>query len=252
MKNIILMADGFVGLEVTKKLVACGDNIVRLYLHDEESAKCAEEIKVASGCEEVFNHSVLQSQTHIDDLKALGADFIITVYWAHLLSPAVIACASDSVNFHPALLPINRGWFPHVHSILDGSPLGVTLHRIDQYADTGPIWAQREVQLSPYDTAKEIYDRLQSEMVKIFSDNWDGIKAGRLTPMSQTSDGACYHKKSEIAQLDELDLDSTMSTRKLINILRARSFGELGFAFYEENGSRVYLKISLSKSVKHS
>lgn len=252
MKNIVLMADGFVGLEVAKKLVAGGDNIVRLYLHDKGSAKMPEEIKAASKCEEVFNQSYLKSEDHIDGLKSLKADFIITVYWAHLLSPEVISCADDTINFHPALLPINRGWFPHVHSIIDGSPLGVTLHRIDENADTGPIWAQKEVKLSPFDTAKTIYDRLQNEMISLFSENWSCIKEGLITPEIQNTDGACYHKKSEIAQLDELDINSVMEVRKLINILRARSFGNLGFAYFEENGERVYLKLSLSDSVTHS
>jgi methionyl-tRNA formyltransferase len=195
MKNIVLMADGFVGLEVAKRLVAGGDNIVRLYLHDEGSAKLSEEIKMASKCKEVFNQSCLKSEDHIDGLKSLKADFIITVYWAYLLRPEVISCAVDTVNFHPALLPINRGWFPHVHSIIDGSPLGVTIHRIDENADTGPIWAQKEVNMSHYDTAKTIYDRLQNEMVDLFSQNWPDIKEGTITPMIQKSDGACYHKK---------------------------------------------------------
>ena len=62
--------------------------------------------------------------------------------------------AKDSVNFHPAFLPINRGWYPHVHSIVDGSKLGVTLHRIDEGADTGPIWVQKEMRLLPHDTSK--------------------------------------------------------------------------------------------------
>ena len=252
MKRIVLMADGLVGLEVTKKLIADGDKIVRLYLHDEETAKLAEEIKIASKCKEVFNQSNLKVQGHIDRLKSLNADFIITVYWAHLLEQEVINCAVDTVNFHPALLPVNRGWFPHVHSILDGSPLGVTLHRIDQGADTGPIWAQKEVQLSPYDTAKTIYDRLQIEMVKLFINNWSDIKTGKISPTIQNADGACYHKKSEINELDKLDIDSTMPIRQFVNILRARSFGNLGFAFYEENGVRVYLKISLSDSINHS
>ena len=252
MKKIILMADGFVGLEVAKNLVAGGDNIIRLYLHDEGSAKLAEEIKAASKCEEVFNRSYLKSQDHIDNLKSLNADFIITVYWAHLLSPEVISCATDTVNFHPALLPVNRGWFPHVHSIIDGSPLGVTLHRIDENADTGPIWAQKEVKLSPYDTAKSIYDRLQNEMVRLFINKWPNIKTGDLKPSPQAENQASYHKKSELAELDKLDIESEMPARRLINILRARSFGKLGFAYYEENGKRIYVKISLSDSINHS
>ena len=252
MKSVVLMADGFVGLAVAKKLVASGDKIVRLYLHEKDSAKLSDEIRIASCCKDVFYPSDLKSDDHVHSLSLLNADFIITVYWAHLLSPGVISCAGDTINFHPALLPINRGWFPHVHSIIDGSPLGVTLHRIDQNADTGPIWIQEEVSLSPYDTAKSIYDQLQNKMIEIFSDNWSDIKSGNIQAKEQISAGAVYHKKSEIKMLDELDIDSTMPIRRLLNILRARSFGDLGFAFYEENGQRVYLNISLSESINHS
>ena len=103
------------------------------------------------------------------------------------------------VNFHRALLPINRGWYPHVHSILDGTPTGVTLHLVDENADTGPILVQKEVQLEPIDTADSIYHKLQNEIVLMFKENWIKIKNHEITPTSQDESKSIYHKKSEIS-----------------------------------------------------
>jgi methionyl-tRNA formyltransferase len=252
MKKIVLMADGYVGLEVAKKIVQQGDQIVRVYLHEKEVGKLSEEIKDASNCADYFHAHSLKDTDHVEGLRSLNADFIITVYWAHLLKPEVISCAKDTVNFHPALLPINRGWYPHVHSILDGSPLGITLHRIDEGADTGPVWAQKKIELSLYDTAKTAYDKLQNEIVELFSDNWSSIRSGEIEPRTQSVDGAIYHKKSEIEKLDHLDLDNIGSAKELITILKARSFGDLGFAYYEDKGKRVYLNLRLSDSTRHA
>ena len=170
-KRIVLMANDTPGLEVAKYLSANGDNIVRLYLHGPEFRKRGEEIREVCRCSdnEVIDAQRLKDASHVAGLNELGCDFIITVYWMHLLSSEVIAAARQgTVNFHPALLPIGRGWYPHVHSIINGTPTGVTLHAVDAQADTGPIWAQKEVPLTVYDTAYTIYKRLQREIVELF------------------------------------------------------------------------------------
>ena len=71
--------------------------------------KLSEEIKDASGFREFFYADSLKNDDHVQELKLLNADFIITVYWAHLLKPEVISRAKDTVNLHPVLLPVNRG-----------------------------------------------------------------------------------------------------------------------------------------------
>ena len=242
------MANDLPGLEVAKFLIEENEEILRLYIHQPDNQKLTNEIIETVSCSEVYQASLLKDQTHVKELKMLNADFIITIYWAYLLKPEVINSVKDTVNFHPALLPINRGWFPHVHSIIDGSPLGVTLHRIDEGADTGPIWVQKEIELLSTDTAKSIYDRLQHEMVQLFKDNWNEIKSGQLSPKPQDHSKAIYHKKDEIDELDLINLDEKMTARELINKLRARSFGDLGFAYFKEGEDRTHINLRLSNN----
>jgi methionyl-tRNA formyltransferase len=249
--TVALLANDLPGLRVAEYLRDRGDEIVALYLHAPERRRLGEEIVAASGCAPASVHdgADLHDASHVAALAALGPDFVVTVYWAHLISTDVIAAARrGTVNFHPAPLPVNRGWYPHVHSILDGSPTGVTLHAVDAGADTGPIWAQREVPLEPTDTAGTIYARLQDEIVALFRETWPAIVAGELEPVPQDHSRAVYHERSEVDALDELHLDDMMRVGDVIDRLRARSHGARGFAWYEVDGERIYVNVRLARS----
>lgn len=249
--TVALLANDLPGLRVAEYLRDRGDEILAVYLHAPGRRRLGDEIVAASGCApgQVHEAAALRDPEHVAALAARGPEFVVTVYWAHLISPEAIAAARrGTVNFHPALLPVNRGWFPHVWSIVDGSPTGVTLHAIDATADTGPVWAQREVPLSPYDTAGTIYARLQDEIVDLFCEVWPAIASGELVPVAQDETGAVYHERSEVDALDELRLDDVMRVGDVIDRLRARSFGSRGFAWYEIDGERVYANLRLGRT----
>lgn len=249
--KIVLMANGPVGTQVARHVVASGDQILRLYLHDFGNQQCGEEIVAAAGVRppEIFFAHQTNDPDAVASLRQLRPDFLITVYWSYLLKPEVFTIPQrGTVNFHPALLPINRGWYPHVHSIVDGTPCGVTLHAIDEGADTGPIWAQRKVACSLLENAGTIHARLQNEIVQLFVDSWEGIKSGQLQPRPQDHSQAIYRKKKDVDALDRIDLDRQYTGRELVNLLRARTFGSRGFAYVEdEEQGKIYLHLRLSR-----
>ncbi len=248
--KVVLMVNYWPGLQTTRFLAEGADEIVRLYI-DKPDAPFAAQIVDASGLPEdrIFTADAINDPAHVEKHKEIEFDFLITVYWPYLLKRDVFSQAKvGTVNFHPALLPINRGWYPHVHSILDGSPTGVTLHDIDEGADTGPIWAQKKTPLEATDTAKTIYDRLQRDIVELFKTSWPGIKSGEIKRTMQDESKAVYHAKREVDNLDCIDLDKTYKGRDLINLLRARSFGDRAFAWFEQDGKRFYVNLRLSKN----
>ncbi len=251
---IALFANHLPGLKVAEYLSRCApyDQIRALYLTG-ENIDFDETIIQATGIsrDRVFTGpDVIKSQNHLDWLEKQELDAIVCVYWPWLLNENVFTLAKKTINFHPAFLPINRGWFPHVHSLIDGSKTGVTLHQIEKGADTGNIWAQKEIPILSTDTAKDIYDRLQNEIVKLFEEKWDDIKFGRIKATPQNHSAAIYHSKNEIEKLDKVDLDASYKAKDLLNILKARTFGNRGFAYFEENGEKIYINIKLSKTTK--
>jgi len=250
--RIYLMANDWPGSQVAKILLENGDQIERLYLHPADLQKDVEAVKVNAKVadEQIYDASVVNDPAHLSEVQNNPPDFIITVFWSFLLKPEFFNLAKNTLNFHPALLPINRGWYPHVHSIIDGSPTGVTLHAINEKADSGPIWVQKEVALRDSDTAFEIYHRLQKEIVELFREQWPLIKTGKVQPAAQDESRAVYHKKRETEQLDMIDLEKEYTAKEFIDLLRARSFGDRGFAYIEKDGRKFYLNIKISPESK--
>lgn len=176
-------------------------------------------------------------------------DFIITVYWPYLLKPKIINLAKiSSVNFHPALLPTNRGWYPHVFNLLKQTKAGVTLHCIDDKADTGAIWAQEEVRILSTDTSDKLYARLQNKIYQLFCQNWDKIINNKIKPIPQKQKNANYNSIKDINDFDRIHLNKNYSGREIINILRARTFGKKGYAYFiDDDGNKINVNIGLEK-----
>ena len=246
MAKIGLFANGQVGKDILKFLIEQGEEISCLHLCEQNKAMDSELAEIASGANIATFYGNIEAGAHPEFYEE-QYDFVITVYWPWILSEKTFSKASKTVNFHPAFLPVNRGWYPHVHSILDGSICGVTLHAIDANADTGPIWCQKEVTIRNEETALDIYLRLQREITELFQCNWADIRSGAICPVPQPAGQGNYHKKAEIAELDFLDLDAVSSVRELINKLRARSFGDRGYAYFLDENQKIFVNISLKR-----
>jgi phosphoribosylglycinamide formyltransferase-1 len=66
------------------------------------------------------------------------------------------------VNTHPALLPS----FPGAHGVRDALAYGAkvtgcTVHFVDDGVDTGPVIAQRAVEVRPDDTEEALHERIK-------------------------------------------------------------------------------------------
>jgi len=246
--KIVLMPNKEIGKSITKYLIENGDQITAIFLTDEDENYNSDIIQLCKIKEEnVFVGKKLHNDEDIvNNLPEF--DFAITIYWPYLITDSFLNKAKHTVNFHPALLPINRGWYPHVHSLIDGSPFGVTLHSIDSGTDTGPIWAQKELDVDVCMDAGEIHSYLQNSMETLFKDKWNDISSGHITPFVQDESKSVYHSKKEIDSLDEINLELETNAKDLFNFLRARSFGNRSFSYFKKDGEKIFVKIKLSRN----
>lgn len=92
-----------------------------------------------------------------DPALVVGAGFM------KILGPALLERFGERVvNTHPALLPS----FPGAHGVADALAYGVrvtgcTAHLVDAGVDTGPIIAQRAVDVLPADTEASLHERIK-------------------------------------------------------------------------------------------
>ena len=107
------------------------------------------------------------------------SDFIVSYgYQIIIKEPLLELFPGRVINLHISLLPWNRGSDPNLWSFLNDTPKGVTIHRIEKGVDTGDILAQREVVFDNNETLKTSYDKLTSNIEKLFAEVWPEIRAG--------------------------------------------------------------------------
>jgi methionyl-tRNA formyltransferase len=99
---------------------------------------------------DVYKVSTLRDERVLARLKQLQPDVIVVACFNQLLPQSLISnlSISHSLNLHPSLLPAYRGPFPLFWIFHDGlEHAGLTVHLMDERADTGDIIAQERVAL---------------------------------------------------------------------------------------------------------
>ncbi len=103
-------------------------------------------------------------------VRELEPELVFVVGWSQLVRDPFIELANEGVfGMHPTLLPRHRGRAPIPWAILTGlARTGVTLFEIvDATADSGAIVGQREVEISPDETATTLFARIADAHVEL-------------------------------------------------------------------------------------
>lgn len=123
----------------------------------------------------------------LDAVADAELDWLFIVGWSQIAHARLLALPKRGVlGIHPTLLPQGRGRAAIPWAILKGLPrTGVTLFKMDQGVDTGPILAQEELPLAPDETARSLYDRVNAAHRTLIARAWPELVADRLTPQPQ-------------------------------------------------------------------
>jgi methionyl-tRNA formyltransferase len=217
-----------------------GQRPVALVVHPPQKGKYRDELIHLAGlpADRVFDGSLLNDGQTMDAIRNLGPDLGLSVFFDFILKPAFFETLQRGcLNLHPAYLPYNRGQYPNVWSIVEGTPSGVTLHYIDSGIDTGDIVAQREVPIAATDTGETLYRKLEDACVALFKETWPGVVSGTAPRRPQPRQGTS-HRTADVGQIDRIQLDREYTARYLIDVLRARTFPPHESAYFVENGRR--------------
>jgi formyltetrahydrofolate-dependent phosphoribosylglycinamide formyltransferase len=90
-------------------------------------------------------------------------DLVVTPGFMKILGPVFLdRFAGRIVNSHPALLPAFPGPHPVADALAHGVRMtGATVHLVDAGVDTGPILAQRAVEVLADDTEERLHERIK-------------------------------------------------------------------------------------------
>ncbi|WP_259073077.1 formyltransferase family protein [Salinibacter ruber] len=246
--RIFYMGNNWLGWKVLEWLDGQGEEIVGLSVHPSPKQKYGDQILSTADLpdERVFDAESLEDEEVLDRIRKLEPNIGVSILFDYILKPPFLRLFEEEViNLHPAYLPYNRGQYPNVWSIVEGTPAGTTLHYIDPEIDTGDIIARKGVDVEPVDTGESLYKKLERASLELFKNTWPAISSGRVSRVEQRKEEGTYHRSDDVEQIDEIDLDESYKARDLINILRARTFPPHESAYFEQDGRRVYVRVNL-------
>ncbi|HTP37102.1 MAG TPA: methionyl-tRNA formyltransferase, partial [Methyloceanibacter sp.] len=115
--------------------------------------------------------------------RALNADAAIVVAYGLILSRAILdAPRFGCLNLHASLLPHWRGAAPINRAIMAGDrETGVSIMRMDEGLDTGPVCLEARVAIGPEETAGELHDRLAVLGASLMASALARLEEGRLS-----------------------------------------------------------------------
>jgi methionyl-tRNA formyltransferase len=134
---------------------------------------------------------ILQRREELEFLARLAPDLILTAAYGKIFRPALLDLPRlGCLNLHPSLLPRHRGASPIPATILDGdAATGVTLFRMDEGMDTGPIVAVERLALSGREDAPALERRLAEMAAVLLSRSLGPWLRGELAAVPQPADG---------------------------------------------------------------
>jgi methionyl-tRNA formyltransferase len=171
-----------------------------------------------------------QNDIEIIDLHEISSnriDLFLSLEFDSILKPKELNCLRV-FNIHFSLLPKYRGVYTSAWPILNGeSKSGVTLHRIDEGIDTGPIVDQIDFDLDDDENAYTLYEKYQTFGLAILKRNLNLLLNDKISAIPQIDKGTYYPKSS--INYSSLEIDTNVSAEILSRQIRAYYFPAFQF-----------------------
>ncbi len=161
----------------------------------------------------------LRDPAAVADLLAREPELVVLADYGQIVPTELLGLRFGALNLHPSLLPRHRGATPIPAAILaDDAETGVTLIRMDEGVDTGPIVAVEHATLGGDETAPALEARLAIAAAGLLARALDPWLDGEIEPVPQGDAGAT---RTRPLRRDDGRLDPTRTAWQLERQVRA-------------------------------
>jgi len=168
----------------------------------------------------VYQPGPLRRPEALAQLQGLAPDLIVVAAFGQILPPEVLRLpAHGCLNVHASLLPRWRGASPIAAAILAGDKqTGVSIMRMDEGLDTGPVLARRATPIGAEETAGQLSARLAQLGADLLIETLPSWLAGSIAPQPQDEAQATM---TALLRKEQGRIDWTQPAEQLDRAVRA-------------------------------
>ncbi len=173
----------------------------------------------------------------LDVLRCVSPEVIIVAAYGQILRRDLLSIPPrGAINVHASLLPRFRGPDPIRSALLQGEKeTGVTIMLMDEGVDTGPILAQKKVEIEREDNYQSLVEKLGKEGGKLLVETLPRWVRGEISPRPQEGE-ASYAPvlKKEKARINWKD-----SAVSIVNQVRAFSPYPGAYTYFHDRRIKI-------------
>ncbi len=167
--RILFLGSGEFGVPTFRSLKSDGHEIVAVVSQPDRPAGRGKSLQATplkayalTAGARVLTPGDVNSPDVLAELRGMRVDLAYVVAFGQKIGAELLTMfPAGIINLHGSLLPAYRGAAPVQRAVLNGElESGVTIFRLVEKMDAGPILAQRRTAIAPEETADDLHDRL--------------------------------------------------------------------------------------------
>lgn len=187
---------------------------------------------------------------HPDAVARIGAeepDLIVVAAYGHILPKSILDIPRlGCINVHASLLPKYRGAAPINWAVARGETVtGITIMRMDEGMDTGPMLHVREMPIGEEDTAETIFAKLSILGAEALREALRRLREGTLDETPQDAALATY---APLLTKEHGRIDWSRPAREVLNLVRGMTPWPSAFAHHAGKTLKVLSSVLPAES----
>ena len=164
---------------------------------------------------------------------------LVVDFGQKIREPYLSAPQGGCLNIHPSLLPLYRGAAPVQRALMNGDEvLGVSLFRLEENMDAGPILFREEYEPGAEETSGEVLDILAEKGSKLFLLGVKCMIEGSCSFKGQNCQLASYAPK---ITNNEAQISWSLPAKTFVNYVRALNPAPGAFLFTGKKRLKIWL-----------
>lgn len=233
MPNIILFCNGKAGIPTINYLINDSYNVY-VVVDPADMGKDTRQPSLKAYCQKnkisFMDPLSYSSKTFINDLRELKPAVMFSIQCKKIIGKKIIDIVNGEIfNFHFSDLPKNRGCFPGAwHLLNEDKYVGVTLHKLTEGIDDGPIIDKIKKKVTVNDTCRSIYDWSCGQVLPLLKKNLRHILSKKYVTVHQDESLANYYSRNSI-NFTKLFVDWNQEVNKVSRYIQAFIFPPFQF-----------------------
>ncbi len=184
----------------------------------------------------IIKSNCLGQETN-DEIKRYQPDLGVVIAFGALLKIETLAIPKHGwLNLHYSLLPKWRGAAPVQHTLLAGESItGVTIFKLDEGMDSGPVLAKVETPVQPSENSADLLSRLTLLGISLLDESLARIEAGIANYIEQSGQPSIATK---IQRLDA-QINWNEDALQLDRLVRAMNPEPMAWSIFGDSSIRV-------------